>query len=63
MIKNGTRYTSKINPEVHDKSNNQQEENSFHQNLRLKFKEEASKLLYLEHTRVWYWYLDTSESR
>jgi len=62
MKSNDTRYTSEINPELHGKSSIQQEENSFHQELRLKFKK-TSKLLHLEHIRVQYWSSDISESR
>ena len=62
MIENDTRYTSEINPVLRGKSSIQQEEKSFHKKTGLKFKEETSKLLYLEHSFVWYGNLDTSGS-
>jgi hypothetical protein len=52
MITNNTRNTIEINPELHGKSGIQQEDKSFHQKIRLKFKEETSKLLHLEHIFV-----------
>jgi hypothetical protein len=39
------------------------EEDSFHQQTSLKFEEETSKVLHLEHSFVWCWNVDTSESR
>ena len=39
--------------DCHSKSNIQQEEGSFHQQIRLKFKEETSKVLQLEYSFVW----------
>jgi hypothetical protein len=38
------------------------EEDSFHQQTGLKFKEETSKVLHLEHSFVWCWNLYTSET-
>jgi hypothetical protein len=38
----------------HGKSSIQQEEDSFHQQIGLKFKEVTSKVLHLEHSFVWY---------
>ena len=35
----------------------------FHQQIWLKFKEEASEVLHLEQSFVWCWNLDTSESK
>jgi len=45
------------------KSSIQQEKDSFHQQIGLKFKEESSKVLNLECSFVWGWNLDTSERR
>ena len=36
---------------------------TFHQYSGLKFKEETSEMLHLDHSIVWCWNLDTSESR
>ena len=36
---------------------------TFHQQIGLKYKEETSKVLHLEHSTVWCWNLDTLESR
>jgi len=36
---------------------------SFHQQVELKFIEETGEVLHLEHSFVWCWNLDTSESR
>jgi hypothetical protein len=52
-----------LNPDYHGKSSFQQEEDSFHPQIGLKFKEEASKVLHLEHSFVWCWNVDTSENR
>ena len=41
----------------------QQEEDSFYQHIGLKFEEETSKMLYLEHGFLWCWNLDASGSR
>ena len=41
----------------------QQEEDSLYQQIRLKFEEETSKMLHLEHGFVWCWNLDASGSR
>jgi hypothetical protein len=53
----------KLNPELPWKSSIQQEEDSFHQQTGLKFKEETSKVLHLEHSFLWCSNMDTSESR
>ena len=45
------------------KSRIRQEEDSFHQETGLQFKEETSKVAHLEHSFVWCWNVDTSESR
>jgi hypothetical protein len=42
----------KLNPDCHDKSRIQLEEDSFQQQTGLKFKEEPSKVLHLEHSFV-----------
>jgi len=39
-----------------------QQEDSFHQKNGMKFKDETSKVLHLEHNFVWRWNLNTSES-
>jgi len=45
-----------------EKSSIQEEQRSLHQHIGLKFKEETSKVLNLEHTSfVWRWNLDTAE--
>jgi len=41
----------------------QQEEDSFYQQIGLKFEEETNKMLHLEHGFVWCWNLDASGSR
>jgi hypothetical protein len=38
-------------------------EDSFHQQIELKFEEETSKVLHLEHSFAWCWNVDTPESR
>ena len=43
--------------------NLQQEEDSFYQQIGLKFEEETSKMLHLDHGFVWCWNLDASGSR
>jgi hypothetical protein len=53
----------KLIQDCHGKRSIQQEEDSFHQQIGLKFKEETSKVLHLEHCFVWCWNVDTSESR
>jgi len=45
------------------KSSFQQEEDYFHQQTGLSFKEETIKVLHLECSFLWCWNLDTSESR
>ena len=47
----------------HVKSIIQQEEESFHQKITLKFKEDSSKVLHLGHSFAWCWNSDTSKSR
>ena len=56
-------YDVHILTHCHDKSTIQQEENSFHQQIKLKFKAETSKLLHLEHSFLWCWNFDASENR
>jgi hypothetical protein len=56
-------YTWKYIQDCHGKSSVHQEEDSFHQQLCLKFKQETSELLHLERTSVRCWELDTSESK
>jgi len=46
-------------PGWHGKRDNQQENGSFHQRNGLKFKEETSKVLFLEPSFLWYWNVDT----
>jgi len=53
----------KLNPEFPWKSSIQQEKGCFHQQIGLQYKEQTSKLLHLEHSLVWCWKLNTSESR
>jgi hypothetical protein len=43
----------KLNVDCQGKSSIQQEEDYFHQQTGLKFKEETSKVLHLEHSFVW----------
>jgi hypothetical protein len=43
----------KLNPGLPWESRIQQEEESFHKKIGLKFKEETSKVQYLEHCFVW----------
>jgi hypothetical protein len=50
MITNDAMYTRKKIKNCHDKSCIQQEEDSFHQQIGLKFKKETSKMLHLEHS-------------
>ena len=52
-----------LNLHWNTKSRFQQDEESFHQHIGLKFKEESSKVLHLEYSFVLCWNLDTSESR
>jgi hypothetical protein len=52
MITNDAMKLNEIQ-NCHGKSNIQQEEDSFHQQIGLKFKEETSKVLNLEHSFVW----------
>ena len=47
----------------HGKSSFQQQEDSFHQQMRFRLKGEFSKVLHLEHSFVQCWNLDISESR
>jgi hypothetical protein len=53
----------KLNPELSWLKQHSQEEQSFHQQTGLKFKEETSKVLHLEHSLVWCLNVDISESR
>jgi len=43
--------------------NHKQEEDSFYQQIGLKFEDETNKMLHLEHGFVWCWNLDASGSR
>jgi hypothetical protein len=52
-----------LNPWLPCKGGIQQKEDSCHQQIGLKFKEETMKVLHLEHGFVWRWKLDMSESR
>ena len=64
MITNDVRCTREIKSRIAiAKSSTQQEENSFHQQTGLIFKEETSKVVHLEYSFVWCWNVDTSESR
>jgi len=45
------------------KSSIQQQEDSFYQQIELKFKEETSKVLHFEYSFVWCWNWNTSERR
>jgi hypothetical protein len=61
---NDTRRTREIKyQDCHCKRSIQKEEDSFHQQTGLKFKEQISEMLYLEHSVVLCWKLDTSEIR
>ena len=53
----------KLNPESPLQKQYWKEEDSFYQKTGLKFKEETSEVLHLEHTIIWCWNLDTSENR
>ena len=53
----------KLNPGLPCRSGIQQEEGSFDQQIVLRFKEETSKVLYLEHSFVWRCNLNTSDGR
>ena len=53
----------KLNPGLHGKSCIQQKEDSLYQQIGLKFEEETSKMLHLEHGFVWCRNLDASGSR
>jgi len=55
-------YTGNYIQNCQGNSSIQQEEDSFHQQNRIKFKEETSKVLHLENNFVWCWNLKTSES-
>ena len=52
----------KLNPGLPWQSSFQQVD-SFHQQTGLKFKEETNNVLHLQYSFVWYWNLDTLESR
>ena len=51
MQRNDARPTREI--KCHGKSSIQQEEEYFHQQIGLTFKEETSEVLHLEHSIVW----------
>ena len=61
MVTNYARCTREIKQGLPLQSSIQQEE-SFHQELGLTFKEETSHVLHVEHGFVWCWNLDNSES-
>ena len=64
MITNDARCTHENSiQDCHGKSSTQQEEDSLHQQIRLKFKEENGKVLHLERSFILCWNLNTSESR
>ena len=64
MITNDARCTGEIESTIDmAKSSIQQEEESFHQQIGLKYKEEAFEVLHLKYSFVWCWKLDTSGSR
>ena len=56
-------YTWKWNQDFHGKSGIQQEEESFHQQIGPKLKDETNELLDMEHSLVWCWNFDASENR
>jgi hypothetical protein len=56
-------YMRNQTQDFHYETSIQQEEDAFHQQIRLKFKDEPSEMLYFEHSFVWCWNLDTSKSR
>ena len=47
----------------HGKCSIQQDEDASRQQAGLRSKEKTNKMLYLEHSFIWSWQLDTSESR
>jgi hypothetical protein len=53
MITNYARCTGEIKSRIAMPSSIEQEEENFHQQTELKFKEETSKVLHLEHCFVW----------
>jgi hypothetical protein len=54
IIANNARCTCEIKSRIAmEETSIQQEEKSFHQKIGLKFNEETSKVLYLEHSFVW----------
>ena len=63
MMMNDEWLTWEFKSRITMKSSIWQEEDSFHQKTGLKFKEETSEVLRLKLCIVWYWKLDTSESR
>ena len=53
----------KLNPELPCQSSILQEDNSFHQQTGLMFKEETNDMLHLEHSFAGCWNLDPSQNR
>jgi hypothetical protein len=53
----------KLRPGLPWKSSIQQEDDSLHQQIRFRAKEEISEVLHLEHSFVWCGNLDSSETR
>ena len=47
--------------DCHGKSGMQQDEGSSHQQIGLKFNEESSSVLYLEHGLLWCWDLEVDQ--
>jgi len=56
-------YTGILSRVCHSKISIQQDEDSFHQQNGLKFKEKTSKVLHLERRFIQCWNLNTSERR
>jgi hypothetical protein len=52
----------KLNPNRSTKSRFQQDEESFHQQIGLRFEEDTSEVLHLEYSFVWCCSFDISES-
>ena len=63
MITNNARCTVEIKFGIAMAKTALNKTDSFHQHIRLKLKEETSKMLHLEHSFVWCWNLETSEHR
>jgi hypothetical protein len=53
----------KLNPKLQWLKQDSKEEESFHQQTGLKFKEETSKVLHFEYCYLWCWNVATSENR